>query len=116
MTLIDEARRMAPSLRRGTPFVYILRLCSGAYYVGCSVDFETRFGQHMEGTACRTSALDPPILLLFIEIHSDFTAARRREAQIKKWSRAKKEALVCADKHLMKSLSRSRDQPRSARL
>ena len=109
MSLIDEARRMAPSLSRGTAFVYILRLRSGAFYVGCSNDAETRFDEHAAGTACRTTAIDPPLAVLFVEIHTDFVAARRRETQIKKWSRAKKEALIADDLLRLKSLSRSRE-------
>ena len=109
MSLFDEARRMAPSLSRGISFVYILRLRSGAFYVGCSNDAETRFAEHAAGTACRTTAIDPPIAVLFIELRSDFAEARGREAQIKKWSRAKKEALVAGDLLRLKSLSQSRD-------
>ena len=109
MSLIDEARRIVPSLSGGTPFVYILRLRSGAFYVGCSNDAETRFGEHAAGTACRTTAIDPPIAVLFIELRSDFAEARGREAQIKKWSRAKKEALIAGDLLWLKSLSRSRE-------
>ena len=109
MSLLDEARRMAPSLSRGVSFVYMLRLRSGALYVGCSNDAEARFRAHAEGTACRTSALDPPIEILFIELHADFAKARRREAQIKKWSRAKKDALIAGDLQRLRNLSRSRD-------
>ena len=34
---------MVPSLSRDIPIVYILRLHSGALYVGCTIDFEVRF-------------------------------------------------------------------------
>jgi putative endonuclease len=88
--LIAQARDIAPDLKPGTPFVYILRLHSGGLYIGCSTDFETRFRDHQSGTACRTTKLDPPDSVLWIEIHPAFSAARRREAQIKKWSRGKK--------------------------
>ena len=108
VTLLQEARRMVPSLSRGMAFSYILELRSGAFYVGCSVDYETRFREHQAGTACRTTALDPPVALRLVELHADFTAARRREAQLKKWSRAKKEALIAGDFARLKELSRSR--------
>ena len=100
---------MAPSLSRGTALVYILRLRSGALYFGCSDDAETRFIEHAKGTACRTTAIDPPRSLLWVEAQPDFSTARRREAQIKKWSRAKKEALITHDISRLKALSRSRD-------
>lgn len=100
---------MVPSLSRGIPFVYILRLRSGNFYVGCSIDFEVRFREHDQGTACRTTAIDPPEVLLFIEIQTDFPTARQRESQIKRWSRAKKQALINGDHPLLQRLSKSRD-------
>jgi len=45
-----------------------------------------------------------------VEIHSDFSAARRREAQIKKWSRARKEAFVADDLSRLRAFGRSRDE------
>jgi predicted GIY-YIG superfamily endonuclease len=109
MNLQQTARRMAPSLSRGIPFVYILRLRSGNFYVGCSTDFEARFREHEQGTACRTTAIDPPEAVVFVEIQTDFPTARQRESQIKRWSGAKKQALINGDYHLLQRLSRSRD-------
>jgi putative endonuclease len=109
MNLQETARRMAPSLSRGIPFVYRLRLRSGNFYVGCSTDFEARFREHEQGTACRTTAIDPPDALLFVEIQSDFPTARQRESQIKRWSRAKKQALINGNHPLLGRLSRSRE-------
>ena len=109
MSLLEEARRMAPSLSRGKSFVYILQLRSGASYVGCTSDVESRLAEHEVGRACRTTASDPPVAVLFLEVQSDFASARRRETQIKKWSRAKKEALIRGDVDLLKSLSKSRE-------
>jgi putative endonuclease len=37
---------------------------------------------------------DVPVHFAYAEVHSSFVLARRREAQIKRWSRAKKEALI----------------------
>jgi putative endonuclease len=108
--LIAEARRMAPSLSRGTCVVYFLRLRSGMLYVGASIDLAQRLDDHISGQACRTTALDPPIALLRVEIYSTFSEARQREAQLKRWSRPKKEALACGDLPLLRKLSQSRDQ------
>jgi putative endonuclease len=109
VNLQETARRMVPSLSRGIPFVYILRLRSGNFYVGCSTDFEARFREHERGTACRTTAIDPPEALLFVEIQSDFRTARQRESQIKRWSRAKKQTLINGDYPLLQRLSESRE-------
>ena len=98
---------MAPSLSRGIAFVYILRLRSGKLYVGCSDDAEPRFAKHEEGTACRMTNIDPPRAVVWIEVQPNFSTARRREAQLKKWSRAKKEALIAGDFDRLRAVSRS---------
>jgi predicted GIY-YIG superfamily endonuclease len=46
---------------------------------------------------------------MFVEVQPDFSSARKRESQIKRWSRAKKRALVSGDYGLLQRLSRSHD-------
>lgn len=99
---------MAPSLSRGVVVVYILQLRSGVLYVGSSDDCEERIRRHVAGTACRTTRVDRAVTLRFIEIQRDLATARRREAQIKKWSHAKKKALIDGDLAALQRLSRSR--------
>jgi predicted GIY-YIG superfamily endonuclease len=100
---------MALSAPKGIPHIYLLRLKSGALYTGCTEDLEMRLREHEAGTACRTTAIDPPVSLDHFEAASDLLTARRREAQIKRWSRAKKEALIRGDLATLKRLSQSRD-------
>jgi len=107
--LLAEARRMAPSLSRGMPVVYLHRLRSGIIYVGASLDLPQRLEDHVSGRACRTTQLDPPVAMLRIERHATFAEARAREAQLKRWSRPKKEAIVRGDLRDLRTLSRSRD-------
>jgi predicted GIY-YIG superfamily endonuclease len=112
--LIAEARRMALSKGRspaskGTCIVYFLRLRSGAIYIGASEDLEQRLADHESGQACRTTHLDPPKSLLRIETYPTFSEARLREAQLKRWSRAKKEALVSGQLDRLHVLSKSRE-------
>ncbi len=94
---------------KGTHVVYFLRLRSGALYIGASEDLEQRMDDHASGQACRTTQLDPPAAFLRVEVFSTFSEARTREAQLKRWSRAKKEALVRGDAERLRMLSRSRD-------
>jgi predicted GIY-YIG superfamily endonuclease len=112
--LIAEARRMALSkgqrpASKGTCVVYFLRLRSGALYIGASEDLEQRLDDHISGQACRTTELDPPIAFLRFEVFGSFAEARTREAQLKRWTRAKKEALVKDDMDRLHALSRSRE-------
>jgi len=113
-TLIAEARRMAPSKGRsptskGTCVVYFLRLRSGALYIGASEDLEQRLDEHCSGQACRTTQFDPPVSFLRFEAFATFSEARTREAQLKRWSRGKKEVLIEDDFKTLHSLSQSRE-------
>jgi len=87
---------------------YILRLKSGQLYIGSTTNLDQRYKDHRSGKACRTTKLDPPVELVYSEKYDTFAEARRRETQIKRWSRAKKEALVSEDLSKLKGLSKSR--------
>jgi predicted GIY-YIG superfamily endonuclease len=88
---------------------YILRLPSGTLYPGASKNLEERYKDHLAGKACRTTKLDPPIALVHSEEFKTNVEARRREAQVKRWSRAKKEALVSGNTAKLRELSKSRE-------
>jgi len=94
---------------KGTPVVYFLRLRSGSIYIGASEDLEQRLDDHASGQACRTTQLDPPVGLLMVEEFPTFSGARTREAQLKRWSRAKKEALLKGEFERLHALSQSRE-------
>jgi putative endonuclease len=89
-------------------YLYILRLQSGSLYTGCTKDLDKRYHDHLSGNGCRTTKSDPPVELTYHEQFDSFSAARKREAQIKRWSRAKKEALIAGDFDKLRSLSKSR--------
>jgi putative endonuclease len=88
-------------------FAYILRLCSGRLYVGTTTDLDKRYKEHCRGTACRMTQIDPPTGLIYSEECATFPDARKREAQVMRWSRAKKEALVSGDMNRLRELSKS---------
>lgn len=90
-----------------TAWFYILRLQSGTLYIGATKNLEKRYAEHRAGSAGRTTSLDPPLSLVYSEEHNSFSEARQREAQVKRWSRAKKEALVAGDKDKLRALSKS---------
>jgi putative endonuclease len=87
---------------------YILRLKSGSLYVGSTTDIEKRYEEHCSHRACRTTLLDPPLALIYSEEFLTFPEARHREAQVKRWSRAKKEALVSRDLATLRKLAKSK--------
>ena len=88
---------------------YILRLETGSLYVGATTDLEKRYQEHRSGKASRTTAIDPPISLLYSEEYASFPEARHREAQVKRWSRAKKEALISRDIEKLRELAKSKE-------
>ncbi len=89
-----------------TAWFYILRLRSGSLYLGATTDLKKRSEEHGSGRAGRTTTLDPPVALAYSEEFETFSEARRREAQVKRWSRAKKEALVSGDIPKLQELSK----------
>ena len=89
-------------------WTYILRLKSGHLYIGSTTDLKQRYQDHLNGQACRTTKLDPPLKLVYSESFPAFSEARKREAQIKRWTRAKKEALVSGELAKLRKLSKSR--------
>ena len=87
---------------------YILRLKSDNLYVGTTTDIEKRYEDHCSGRACRTTKLDRPVQIVLSEQFKTLSQARSREAQVKRWSRAKKEALVACDLVALRNLSKSK--------
>jgi predicted GIY-YIG superfamily endonuclease len=63
--------------------------------------------EHLHGGGSRQTALDPPVAIAYAEQHANFVAARRREVQLKRRSRPKKEALIRGDLTELKRLSRT---------
>jgi predicted GIY-YIG superfamily endonuclease len=85
-------------------FVYILRCADGSLYIGETDDVDQRIARHREGRACTFTARRLPVELVHIEELPNHLEARRREHQLKGWTRRKKEALVAGDLALLKRL------------
>lgn len=89
--------------------VYILRCSDSSYYVGHSRDLNQRVKAHNAGEGATHTACRLPVELVYSESFPSETEAMAREAQLKRWSRAKKEALIAGDNAKLHKLSRSRD-------
>jgi putative endonuclease len=100
---------LVPNIAEGQAVVYFLLLSSGTIYVGCSTDLDQRLDDHLCGQGCRTTQIDPPVAILRVEILPTFSDVRTREAQLKRWSRAKKQALVKGELERLHVLSQSRE-------
>ena len=90
-------------------FVYILRCADDAFYVGSTNDLSARVDTHNAGRGPRFTACRRPVTLVYSESFETMDKARQREIRIKKWSRAKKEALIAGCLDTLHSLSRRRN-------
>ena len=88
--------------------VYILQCSDGSFYVGHTNDMEARIEKHNKGKASKWTYSRLPVRLVYQQECTHEAVAVRRERQIKRWSRAKKQALIEADLALLKDLSKSR--------
>jgi putative endonuclease len=89
---------------------YILRLRSGSLYVGATCSLDCRWERHLAGRGCQTTKGDPPFQLAYSEKYPDFSAARDREVQVKRWTHSKKESLIAGDFSRLHLLAKRRKQ------
>jgi len=76
-------------------YVYILKCADDTYYTGVTSNLEQRLFQHSTGFYKNSyTSKRRPITLMFYAEFTDITIAIAKEKQVKKWSRAKKEALI----------------------
>lgn len=104
-----------PEPIQGLAFVYILQSADGTYYVGHSVNVPERLRKHRLGIGSKHTHDHPLIILVHVEGPLIPADAVRRELQLKRWSRAKKEALIRGDLDNLHDLSRSREHLQRSR-
>ena len=77
-------------------FVYMLRCADNSLYTGVTTDIEKRLRQHngLEKNGARYTRARRPVNLALHEPCPDRATAQRREAEIKRLSKADKEQLV----------------------
>jgi putative endonuclease len=74
-------------------WLYILKCADDSYYVGSTKDLERRINEHKMGHCVHTSQR-LPIELVYSEVYKGISHAKKREMQVKHWTRNKKEALI----------------------
>jgi predicted GIY-YIG superfamily endonuclease len=75
----------------------MLRCADGRYYTGHTDDLERRIGEHQTGGFCNFTTRRRPIELVWSQEFGTRDEALGAELTVKKWSRAKKEALIGGD-------------------
>lgn len=88
-------------------YVYILTCADGTYYTGVTSNLEKRILQHESGyyPNCYTFNRRPLELSFYCEF-TEIVLAIEKEKQIKKWSKAKKKALINGDFEALPNLAR----------
>lgn len=75
-------------------YVYILECADGTYYTGSTSDLDRRVGEHNTSKrGAHYTKMRRPVVLRYSEQAATMSAARVREAALKKLTRAQKAAL-----------------------
>ena len=82
-------------------FIYIAECRDKTLYVGIAKDIAKRLKEHNSTNKCRYTRFRKPLKLIYHEKVLNYSLARKREVEIKKFSRKKKFALI--DVKLIKS-------------
>ena len=90
-------------------FVYILKCSDDSYYTGVTNDISRRLVEHQSGDEPKSYTFKRrPVQLVFFAEFSSIDYAIEKEKQLKKWSRAKKEALIEGKYELLPELSKKK--------
>ncbi len=77
--------------------LYIAECADGSYYTGIAKDVEKRIETHNSGKGSKYTATHAPVKLLFQEPQADYSAALRREYQIKRLPKHRKVRFVAGE-------------------
>ena len=75
-------------------YVYILRLEDDSLYTGITKDIDRRIEEHEDGRGSKYVRGRTPVELVHSEERETMSEALKREAEIKRWSKVKKEDFV----------------------
>ncbi len=74
--------------------VYLLQCADASLYTGTTTDLVRRLLEHNAGKGSAYTRGRRPVRLVYHERHPSRSAAQRREAGLKRWPRARKQALT----------------------
>ena len=94
---------------RDGAYLYIVRCADGSYYIGLTrTKLEMRIAQHNAGTFDGYTSTRRPVELVYSQWFESIIDAIENERKLKRWSRAKKEALIRGDFALLQALAKRR--------
>ena len=75
-------------------YTYMLQCADGTFYTGWTNDLPKRLKTHSAGKGGKYTRSRLPVKLVYAEEHEERAEAMRREVQIKRLSRKRKQALL----------------------
>ena len=90
-------------------YIYILKCADDSFYIGMTNHLDKRMNEHESGKYPGSYTYNRrPIELVFYETFTDPESAYYFEQKIKKWSRAKKLALIEENYHKLPELAKKK--------
>ena len=80
-------------------WVYIVKCADNTLYTGITTDLTNRIHEHNTGHGAKYTRGRIPVKLVYSEMSSDISSARKRENQIKKLTSKAKLALIADSDH-----------------
>ena len=77
-----------------TWFLYIVECKDRTLYTGISTDISRRIAEHVSGKGSKYLRSRSPLKLVHSEVFRTRGRALKREAEIKRWTRSMKQALI----------------------
>ncbi len=78
-------------------YFYLARCADASLYAGTCLDLMEREAKHNAGTGAKYTRSRSPVKIIYSESFETLSEARKREAEIKRWTKEAKEKLVCKD-------------------
>ena len=77
-------------------YFYVLRCADDSLYCGITTDLKKRLQEHnsINSKGAKYTRAKRPVFLIYAEKYKDRSTATKRESEVKKWPKTKKEALV----------------------
>lgn len=82
--------------RKSEWLVYMLECSDQSFYTGMTNDLKKRLDAHNSGKGAKYTRARLPVKLVYQEKHISKSSAMKREIEIKKYSRLKKERIIAA--------------------
>jgi len=75
-------------------YLYMVRCGDDSIYTGISINVEARIDKHNSGRGAKYTSTRLPVRLIFVEDQIDQSSAMKREIEVKRWGRKRKENLA----------------------